>query len=99
MGLGLRSGSAECREAGSRIHPRGEILDKSLHGGMPSAIEAEEIHFADRFFSRPFLGGDAISGNENAGAIFAEAAVHKDFLSRVIVEKGEKLHDLFIARR
>jgi hypothetical protein len=49
-------------------------------------------------FRRPFLGGDAISGNENAGAVLAEAAVHEDFFSRIVVEKREKLDDLFVGR-
>jgi len=60
------------------------------------AVEPEEIHFFYGFFSRPFLRGDAISGDENAGAVLTEAAVHEDFLPRIIVEKREKLDDLFV---
>jgi len=47
-------------------------------------------------FSRPFLCGYAISGDENAGAIFTEAAVYEDFLPRIVVEQREKLSDLFV---
>ncbi len=47
-------------------------------------------------FNRPFIRGYAISGDENAGAIFTEVAVHEDFLSRIVVEKREKLDDLFV---
>ena len=71
-------------------------MDKGPHGGVPQAVEPEEIHFFYGFFSRPFLRGDAISGDENAGAVLTEAAVHEDFLPRIIVEKREKLDDLFV---
>jgi len=71
-------------------------VDKGPHGGVPQAVEPEEIHFFYGFFSRPFLRGDAISGDENAGAVLTEAAVHEDFLPRIIVEKREKLDDLFV---
>ncbi len=62
---------------------------------MPKAVEAEEIHFLDGLFGRPFLNGHAIKGGENAGPIIAEAAVHEDFLPRIVSEKREKLDDLF----
>jgi hypothetical protein len=54
---------------------------------VPQAVEAEEIHFFYGLFRRPFLRGYAISGDENTSAIFPEAAVHEDFLSRIVVEK------------
>ena len=47
-------------------------------------------------FSWPSFSGYAISGDENAGAIFTEAAVHENFLPRIVVEKREKLGDLFV---
>ena len=71
-------------------------MDKGFHGGMPEAVEAEEIHFLDGLFCGPFLNGHAIEGSENAGAIVAEVAVHEDFLPRIVAEKREKLHDLFV---
>src|SRR6266851_8856401 len=66
---------------------------------MPEAVEAEEIHFVDGLFGGPFLNGHAIEGGENAGAIVAEVAVHEDFLPRIVAEKREKLHDLFVGWR
>ena len=63
---------------------------------MPKAVEAEEIHFPDGLFGRPFLSGHAIEGGENAGAIVAEATVHEDFLPRIVSKKQEKLDDLFV---
>jgi len=71
-------------------------VDKGFHGGMPEAVEAKEIHLLDGLFSGPFLNGHAIEGGENAGAIVAEVAVHEDFLPRIVAEKREKLHDLFV---
>src|SRR6266403_127721 len=53
----------------------------------------------DGLCSGPFLSGYAISGDENAGAIFTEAAVHEDFLPRIVAEKREKLGDLFVGWR
>ena len=63
---------------------------------MPEAIEAEEIHFSQGLFGRPFFDGDAIGGGENAGAIIAEAAVHEDFLPRLVVKKREELNNLLV---
>jgi len=37
-------------------------------------------------------------GEEDAGAIVAEAAVHEKFLIRLVAEKRKKLDDLFIRR-
>ena len=59
-------------------------------------METEEIHFFYGLFCRPFLRSHAISGDENAGAIFTEAAMHEDFLPRIVVEQREKLSDLFV---
>ena len=87
---------AERCESGGGVEAGGKAADEGDHGGMPKAVEAEEIHFSYGLLSRPFLRGYAISGDENAGAIFTEAAVHEDFLSRIIVEKREKLGDLFV---
>ena len=50
---------------------------------MPETVEAEEIHFFHGLFSRPLLDGHAISGDENAGAIFTEMAVHENLVPRL----------------
>src|SRR5207253_7718956 len=41
-------------------------------------VEDEEIHFFHGLISRPFFEGHAISGNENAGAIVTETAMHEN---------------------
>lgn len=74
-------------------------MDKSPHGRVPEAVEAEEVHFLGGLLGGPFLDGHAIDGGENTGAIVAEAAVHKDFLPGIVAEEREKLDDLFIGWR
>ena len=76
--------------------PGGEFVDKRFHRGVPQAVEAKEIHLFDGLVSSPFLGSNAISGDEDAGAILAKAAVHEDLVPRIVVEEREKLHDLFV---
>ena len=55
---------------------------------MPEAVEAEEIHFFQRLFSRPFLKGHAVDGGEDASAIIPKAAVHEYFL-RMATENAQ----------
>ena len=74
-------------------------MNERPHGGMPKAVEAKEIHFFGGLFGGPLLDGYAIDGGEHAGAIVAEAAVHKDFLPTVVTEEGKKLDDLFVGWR
>lgn len=78
---------------------RGKIVDEGLHGRMPKSVEAKEIHFFYSLFRGPFFKSHAVSGDKHAGAVIAEAAMHKYFLLRIIAEEGEKLCDLLIARR
>jgi len=96
---GLRRRSAEGSEGGCGIQASGEIVDKRFHGGVPEAVEAEEIHFLGGLVGGPFLDGHAIDGGENAGAIVAEAAVQEYFLTGIVAEEREKLDDLFVAGR
>jgi len=67
------------REGLGRVEARGQFADKGFHGGVPQAVEAKEIHFFDGFLGSPFIGGDAISGDENAGAIVAKRQCTKIF--------------------
>ena len=66
---------------------------------MPKTIEAEEVHLLQGLIRRPFFEGHAIGCDEDAGAIVAEAAVHENFLRRIVAEYREKLSDLFIGWR
>jgi len=95
-GSGVRRLGAEGREGRRRVQPRGEIVNKRFHRGMPEPVEAEEIHLFHRLFSGPVLKGHAIGSGENAGAIVTEAAVYENLLPRFVAEKREKLNDLFI---
>src|SRR6266566_6858793 len=79
---GLRSQGAKRSKSGSSSQPPREIADKRFHRRVPEAAEPEEIHFFQGLFSRPFLEGHAISGNENAGAIVTETAVHENLVPR-----------------
>jgi hypothetical protein len=77
----------------------GKIMDEGFHGGMPETVEAEEIHLVQGLLARPLFEGHAIGSHEDAGAVFAEMAVDKYFLSRIFAEEGEKLNHLFVGRR
>jgi hypothetical protein len=66
---------------------------------MPETVEAEEIHFLEGLLGGPSFESHAIDGGEDPGAIIAEAAVYKNFLSGVVAEKGEKLNNLFVGWR
>lgn len=65
---------------------------------MPEAVETKEIHFLDGLLWRPVVVRHAIGGDENAGAIVAEAAVNENFFV-VIFEEGKKLRDLIVGGR
>src|SRR5215467_5478153 len=72
-----------------------EFPNELLHGGVPEAVETEEIHFVHRLFGGPLVHAHTVGGNENAGAVVPEAAVHKNLLVRLVVKQGEELRHLF----
>lgn len=74
-------------------------MDERFHRRVPKAVETEEVHLLHSLFGGPFFDGHAIRGDENAGAIVTKAAVHEDFLARIVAEKKEKLSNLFIGWR
>lgn len=90
---------AERGEGGGRIEAGGEIADKSDHGGMPEAVETEEVHFFQCLLGGPFFDGHAIGGHEDAGAVVAIAAMHENLLVGVIAKVGKELQDLFVGGR
>src|SRR5882762_6111873 len=96
-GLGIRR--TKRSEGWSGIQMRGKIVDEGIHIRMSKSVEAKEIHFFYSLFRGPFFKSHAVSGDKHAGAVIAEAAMHKYFLLRIIAEEGEKLCDLLIARR
>jgi hypothetical protein len=95
--LGWRS--AEGGQGGGGVQAGRETADKSDHGGMPEAVEAEEVHFFQGLLRGPLFDGHAIGGHEDAGAVVAIAAMHEDFLARVVAEVGKELQDLFVGGR
>jgi len=95
----LRSQSADGVEGGGGVQVRAELINESFHGGMPKSVETKKIHLVQGLLGEPFLEGHTIGGNEDAGAIIAEAAVHKNLFFRIIVEEREKLNHLFIRGR
>lgn len=90
---------AEGSEGGGGVEAGGEIADKSDHGGMPEAVETEEVHFFQCLLGGPFFDGHAIGGHEDAGAVVAIAAMHENLLVGVIAKVGKKLQDLFVGGR
>jgi hypothetical protein len=78
---------------------RGEIVDEGFHARMPESVEAEEVHFLQGLFGGPFLKSHAVSGDQHAGAVIAEVAMHKYFFLPIMREEGEKLRDLLVGRR
>ena len=98
-GSGPRSQRAERGEGWGGVQVRRELANEGFHGGMPKAVEAKKIHLLQGLLGGPFFEGHAIGGNEDAGAIIAEAAMHENFLFGVIVEEREKLNDLLIRWR
>ena len=48
---------------------------------MPKAVETKKVHFFDGLLGRPFLHGHAIGRDEDAGAVFAKAAMDEDSIS------------------
>src|SRR6266850_1012011 len=95
----LRRKRSERGEGWGGIQARREPANEGFHGGMPKAVEAKKIHLFHGLLGGPFFEGHAIGGNEHAGAIIAEAAVHKNLLFGVIGEEREELNYLLIRWR
>src|SRR5581483_387801 len=103
-GLGIgwlrrRRALAETSQCRRLLEPPGEILNKGMHGRMSEAVEPKEIHLMQSSSWRPALQGHAVSGNEGAGAVLAEAAVHEDPFLPGVPEEREKLGHLLVCRR
>src|SRR5580693_5628755 len=95
----LRFGGGERGERRSIRQMRRKIMDENFHRRVPETVETEEIHFFRSLFGTPFFHGHAIGGDEHAGAVVTETAVHKDFFPRIVAEKKQELGDLFVAWR
>src|ERR1700741_5178400 len=79
--------------------PAGKFPYKSGHWRMPDSVETEDVHFMQSFIGEKFVEGYAVGGDENAGAVVAQAAMHKDLFVGIAAEYGEELRDLRICRR
>ena len=95
----LRRKSAERGEGWGGVQVRREFANEGFHGGMPKTVEAEKIHLLQGLLGGPFFEGHAIGGDEDAGAIIAEAAVHENLFFGIIVEEGKELNHLLIRWR
>jgi len=93
---GRRLGRGESGfEGGIGLQASRESADESDHGGMPKATEAKGVHLREGLLGGPVLKGDAIGSDEDAGAVFAEFAMDKDFLRRGFAEEREELRELW----
>ena len=95
----LRRESADRVEGWGGVQVRGELVNEGFHGWMPKTVEAKKIHLIQGLLGGPFLDSHAIGGNEDAGAIITEAAVHENFFFGIIVEKGKELNYVLIRWR
>src|SRR5208337_1730929 len=66
-------------EHGIGLQASGEFADESDHRGMPVAVEAKGVHFREGLLGGPVLEGDAIGGDEDAGAVLAKLAMDRFF--------------------
>jgi len=87
------------RQGGSGLQASREIADECFHGGMPKAVESEEIHFVHGLLRGPAFVCHAIGGDENAGAIVTKSTVDEDFFFGVIAEEREEGGDLIVGGR
>src|ERR1700675_1937085 len=89
----------ERNESRGRGQARGKVPHESRHRGVPETVVPKIVHFFQSLIRRQFFKSHAVAGDKNAGAVFAEVTVHKDFFLRVCAEEGEKLRGLFVCRR
>jgi len=91
--LRLRRGESGF-EHGIGLQASGKLSHKAGHVGMPMIMEAKGVHFSEGLVGGPVLDGDAIGGDEDAGAVFAEFAVNEYCLRSRFAEEGEELRKL-----
>src|SRR5277367_1081693 len=89
----------ERRKSRRSVQAQGKIADERRHGGVPRSVESEIIHFFQSLIRRQFFKRHAVRRDKNAGAVIAVAAVHENFLLRIVAEKFEKLSGLLVGRR
>jgi hypothetical protein len=77
----------------------GESADESGHGRMPGTVEPKGEHFSKGLIGRPVIESDAVSGDENARAVFAKFAMNKNILRRNVAEQREEFRKLCGSRR
>jgi len=76
-----------------------KIADVRIHGRMPKALEAKEIHFLNGPLRRPVLKGNAVSGNEDARTVVAKPAMDINRFFWLLLKKGEELNKLLVLWR
>ena len=78
---------------------RREVFNVSSHRRMPEVFEVEVKHLLKRFFCGPMQKGDTVSGEEHAGAVVAQPAMHVKLFCRMLLKKGEELNEFVIRGR
>jgi len=87
------------RQGGSALKASRKIANERFHGGMPKAVESEEIHFVEGLLRGPAFVSHAIGGDENAGAIVAKTAMEENFFFGIVAKESEEGGDLIVGGR
>jgi len=94
----LGFGVPEGREFGGIGKAFWEMQDVAFHGRVPEFEVVKGAHLLNRLSGCPAVEGDAMGGDEHAGAISAEPAMDEDFPSWLFANKSEEAGDLFVRR-
>ena len=81
-------------ENGVRLKAIREGTNEGSHGRMQEAPKAEGKHFRCGLIGRPVIKGNAVGGDEYAGAVLTIFAVNENLLRRRFAEKSEELGEL-----
>lgn len=96
--ISLRAGGTERGEGWGGVEASGKIVDEGNHGGVPNAVEAEEVHLMKGLLGGPLFKSHAIGGYEDAGAVLAEMTMDENFLRGVLAKEREELKHLLVGR-
>ena len=81
-------------EHGVRLQAIGQGTNERSHGRVPEMFETESKHLGPGLIGGPVIEGNAVGGDEYAGAVLAKFAMDKNFLRRGFAEQSEELGEL-----
>jgi len=81
-------------ERGIGLQVSREFADEGDHAGVPESAEAKSVHFREGLLGGPVLEGDAVRGDEDAGAVFSKFAMDEYFLWRSFADEPKELRQL-----